>query len=333
MSISQVNTPMNFFERLKDHKGHLERLVQTRTHLDDHAPPPPSFLAKKLICRGVRMDKKMKIEHENQVIYTRMAEIQSKTSPYSRVFKPSACPAYQLITYHRLKKQNQIYNENNYLHRKFLFAKTHYSTRQLNEDYKYQQYLEKNISENVNRTNPNLDFVTFKQFNQNLIKEKNKNLFKGGFYRTMKDYPVSACPNRIQGWGNFGNNEGNIMKTNGNNSKHTLSINIGNENSKNYFTLDNSFELKFKKEKSNNKRPKSSCLARKKLSKLNTRPNSCKPGIAIDREIQENDYPSKNYCTTNIGSKITEGGKGKPLSGKSRVNGSESTNINTVTLP
>lgn len=330
MCISQVNTNMNKYERFMEHKGHLERLAQIRTGIDTKAPKLPSFLAKKFIDPGVRMEKNRQINYENRVIYNRMCDIHNHTSPYSACMNiPSKCPAYELLTYHRLKKQDDIHSENGKLHKKFVFSKPTYSHSKMNEEYKYIEYLEKNISENVNRINPNLDFVTYKKFDNNLQKEKNKKnkSNRNQSYKNNNYYNKNQSANRTFDMNNFPKNHQNLnnMKMGNNN----LNINdLPNYNSNKYNTLNISVEEKYKScyskptESYNNYiNNKNNCS-----NKYRNRPNSCKPSIAISREIQEpSEYLSK--CI-NTNSNISY--KTKPSSSKTRTNGSDSTNVLTM---
>ena len=280
--ITHGNTNMNRFERFMEHKGHLERLAQIKTGINNKTPKTPSFIAKRMINPGSRMERALKIKYENQVIYNRMHDLSNKLSPYNALkTKPSKCPAYELLTYHRLKKNIDIKYENNKLHNRYVSAKPTYYTNKLKKDYKYCQYLEKNISENNNRANPNINFISFKKFNENIINcEKilkkrcnssiNDSMEQFGSYYSTKASAFSYC--KDDGW-----------------------LKGSNKISK---------KSKFK------------------------RPNSCKPNIAVSKDIKEQ---SELYTEQFNNTSYKSFNKTKPASGKTRTNGSASTNVITVT--
>ena len=82
-NITHGNTNMNKFERLMEHKGHLERLTQAKKVINTKNPITPSFITKKMINPGTKMERAMKINYENHLIYNRMYGISCKNSPYS----------------------------------------------------------------------------------------------------------------------------------------------------------------------------------------------------------------------------------------------------------
>lgn len=361
MCIDQVNTKMNKFERFKDHKGHLERLAQIRTGLDTKSPKLPSFLARRAINPGVRMDRAMKIEYENRVIYSRMCGIQNKNSPYSACLNvPSKCPAYELISYHRLKKNEDISYWNSKLHKKFLFTKPTYSHTKMNDEYNYIKYLEKNISENVNRFNPNLDFITFKQFDKNLQKERKRRRPQSASYKGRggkrrininRTYDIKINTNDMNDINNINNNDlfsntnynnyNKLLMTDYNNMKESSQFAYTNNESNKCNILDQSTEEKYKSCYTHpneiyykNEGKENSGINNKRFK---NRPNSCKPNIEISREIQEpSEYISKSkYNNTNINNttNYTSANKTKPTSGKTRTNGSNSSNGVVFTNP
>ena len=168
-NIPPANTKMNKFECLMVHKGHLERLAQARKVINTKKPKIPSFLLKGIRNQGIAKEREMKIQYENRVLFNRMYEINKHFSPYSKNLNiPSHCPAYELLSYHRLKKNRIIKVENNKLYKRFNFAKPTLTADKLNQEYEYNQYLESNISQNKNRVNPNLAFVDYEKFNKRI---------------------------------------------------------------------------------------------------------------------------------------------------------------------
>lgn len=304
-NIIHGNTEMNRFERLMEHKGHLERLANIKKAISTNSPKTPSFIRKKMINLGRRKEYGLKIKYENKIIYNRMYEINKKKSPYSPCLNiPKKCPAYELLAHHRSKKKDIIKIENNKLYHRFISARPTYNLLrlQLEKEYKYSKYLEKNISQNNNRSNPNLEFVSFGRFNQNvrnhLFYEKTKRKLNNGMALKYKERPQTCY-----------NNSNKILRPN-------LTFEYYNNNLKNEF-----MKTEFS---SDNNIIKNYIFDKPKIE----RPHSCKPKIIINREIQNNSeiiYHSEQIIN-NSSKKIN---RNKPASGKTRTNGSYSTNIMT----
>ena len=87
---------------------------------------------------------------------------------------PSKCPAFELLTHNRLRKNFTLKSENEKLYRRFAFARPTYNVQKLDDEYEYFKYLEKNISQNRNRINPNLEFISFEKFNEKI---RNKSFY------------------------------------------------------------------------------------------------------------------------------------------------------------
>ena len=206
------NTNMNKFERLMEHKGHLERLSQVKKVIDNNHPKIPSFFNMKRNTNAQK-ERALKIQYENQVLINKMYDIKNKISPYSQKITPSSCPAYELLSYHRLKKNISLKNENNRIFRKFLFIQPTYNIDKIEKEYQYRKYIEKNISKNRNRTNPNLNFNTFEEFNKKIRNKtfynnvynhmRNKNLdidqgIKKYYYSTSRFNPYLLSENGLE---------------------------------------------------------------------------------------------------------------------------------------
>ena len=291
-NITHGNTNMNRFERLMEHKGHLERLAQIKKVINTKNPKTPSFISKKMINPGSRMERALKILYENKVIYNRMYDIRNKTSPYSACMNiPSKCPAYELLTHHRLKKNVTIKTDNEKLYKRFTFARPTYNVQKLADEYEYSKYLEKNISKNNNRKNPNLEFVSFEKFNEKI---RNRS-FYGRIKRKIKN--------------NFSLNNSLEKAQSCYSSKKCLMPCLTMNQNNNDEWIKNTDYSNISKEKSKIKRP-----------------NSCRPNIVINREVEDNSNIFNSEPGYNISHRVS---RTKPASGKTRTNGSYSTNILT----
>jgi len=302
-NIPPANTKMNKFECLMVHKGHLERLAQARKVINTKKPKIPSFLLKGIRNQGIAKEREMKIQYENRVLFNRMYEISKNFSPYSKNLNiPSQCPAYELLSYHRLKKNRIIKVENNKLYKRFNFAKPTLTADKLNQEYEYNQYLESNISQNKNRVNPNLAFVDYEKFNKRI-----KNINSASTKHNRK-----IMINLDKSLQNSKNILDNI------NSKSELMPSLTNYNYKqnmewisnitdNEPIINNNIDFK---ERIKQKRPHSS-----------------KPtAIVINREFIND---SKVFNSEQLGNNSNKLNRNKPASGKTRTNGSYSTNIMT----
>ena len=302
-NIPPANTKMSKFECLMVHKGHLERLAQARKVINTKKPKIPSFLLKGIRNQGIAKEREMKIQYENRVLFNRMYEISKNFSPYSKNLNiPSHCPAYELLSYHRLKKNRIIKVENNKLYKRFNFAKPTLTADKLNQEYEYNQYLESNISQNKNRVNPNLAFVDYEKFNKRI-----KNINSASTKHNRK-----IMINLDKSLQNSKNILDNI------NSKSELMPSLTNYNYKqnmewisnitdNEPIINNNIDFK---ERIKQKRPHSS-----------------KPtAIVINREFIND---SKVFNSEQLGNNSNKLNRNKPASGKTRTNGSYSTNIMT----
>jgi hypothetical protein len=301
-NIPPANTSMNKFECLMTHKGHLERLAQIKKVVNTKKPKVPSFLSKGIRNPGITKERELKIQYENKIIFDRMYEIRKHFSPYSAELNiPSQCPAYELLSYHRLKKNRVIRKENNKLYKRFTFTKPTLNAEKFNQQYQYYQYLESNISQNKNRVNPNLDFIEFEKFNKR-IKNYNPDFRKNN--RKMKINLDDSLQNSKSVY-DINKKEAMIPSLTNYNYKSNIEW-FSNNN-----TEDNDDNIDFK-EKIKQKRPNSS------------RPTA----IVINREVLDG---SEVFTSEFFGNYSNKTHRNKPASGKTRTNGSYSTNIMTST--
>jgi hypothetical protein len=286
------NTNMNKFERLMNHKGHLERLAQSKKTINTKKPKTPSFFAKKKINAGLRLERALKILYENKVLFGKMYDIHNKMSPYSaKINLPSKCPAFVSLPNQKNREKVVISNENKKLFNRLAYAKSSYNILRLANDYKYNQYLENNISKNNNRTNPNLNYITYENFNKRIRSKSFIDKTKKKLYNCKKN-----------------SLKGHI----GQNSCKTLFYNYYDDMAKTYENNNNSNGINYEISNGNNKK-------RLKLR----RPNSCRNYIfGKNIQIQEN----SNILSCDTGYSVSHSNyKNKPNSSKTRTNISYST--------
>ena len=298
-NIHLANKSMNKYECLITHKGHLERLAQIKKVVNTKKPKVPSFLSKGIRDPGIRMEKELKIQYENKIIFDRMYEIRKHFSPYSACNNiPSQCPAYELLSYHRLKKNRVITKENNKLYKRFTFTRPTLNAEKFNKEYQYYQYLEGNISQNKNRVNPNLDFIEFEKFNKRI---KNYN---SDFRKNNRKININLDESQQNSKSVYDTNRKEVIIPSLTNYNYKSNLEWFNNNND-----DNDDNMEFK-EKIKQKRPNSS------------RPTA----IVINREIQDG---SEVFTSELFGNYSNKTHRNKPASGKTRTNGSYSTNIMT----
>ena len=286
------NTNMNKFERLMNHKGHLERLAQSKKTINTKKPKTPSFFAKKKINAGLRLERALKILYENKVLFGKMYDIHNKMSPYSaKINLPSKCPAFVSLQNQKNREKVVISNENKKLFNRLAYAKSSYNILRLANDYKYNQYLENNISKNNNRTNPNLNYITYENFNKRIRSKSFIDKTKKNLYNCKKN-----------------SLKGHI----GQNSCKTLFYNYYDDMAKTYENNNNSNGINNEISNGNHKK-------RLKLR----RPNSCRNYIfGKNIQIQEN----SNILSCDTGYSVSHSNyKNKPNSSKTRTNISYST--------
>ena len=193
---SQIDSKIRF----RIHQHHLERLIQTKSKIDDKGMDIPNFLYYNLSKNKVKKDNITKINYENTIIYNRMLSIAEKNSPYSLIeTHPIYCPAFdkKRFNFDKKVKKIQIEKLNKYYYSRFISVKPYYSTKKLLKQNDFYRYLEKGMKR-VDLFNPNLSFVSFNQFKNNIYKEikimnmkkshSSKNIFTFNRFNTNNNY-------------------------------------------------------------------------------------------------------------------------------------------------
>ncbi len=223
------NSQINSKTRFRIHKRHLERLIQTKSRIDDKGIVIPNFLYYNLSKNKVKKDNIKKINYENSILYNRMLSIAEKNSPYSVIeTHPIYCPAFdkKRFSFDKKIKQNEINKLNKYYYSRFVSVKPYYSTKNILKQNDFYRYLEKGMKR-VDLFNPNLSFVSFNKFRQNvfneLIKNKiNKSNSVKNFNEIIKN-DKNLVFKRINLRGNLKNNDTNFNNsTYSNYSFHSL---------------------------------------------------------------------------------------------------------------
>ena len=165
------NLLINEKDKLFVHKVHLERLLHAKTHIQNKGPEIPYFMKNKLSKREILRVKEKKRCYENSIIFSRLLEINNALSPYSQSNKPLYCPAFdkKKHNYNKFEKIKAIQKHNQFLFYRLISEKPYYPAQRLFDINDFEMYLRGNIKRQ-HIPNPNLRFVTFKQFKKNIIK-------------------------------------------------------------------------------------------------------------------------------------------------------------------
>lgn len=110
-----ANRKCNEYEKIREHKMMLERLVTAKSVINIKEPNKPNFLVHKAKKEQIEMENKMKVNYENRVLLTKIIEIESKPSPYNPlILQPKKCPAFDKDknSFHKKKEKFELDKEN-----------------------------------------------------------------------------------------------------------------------------------------------------------------------------------------------------------------------------
>ena len=164
-----TNTNCNNWNRLMEHRGHLERIALAKKMIDTKTPNQPKFFKEAACKKAMKKEFNRQIDIDNNLLYKKMYELKVHHSPYAKELNPThPCPAFESLSYNKWRRQKEIEKENGKFKNRLLSAKTAYKTQKYLDDYKYSEYLQKNISKGAKERNPNLNFTTYNGFRNNL---------------------------------------------------------------------------------------------------------------------------------------------------------------------
>ena len=169
-NVTFTNPNLNKWHRLLEHKGHLERMTLAKKMIDDSKPDQPKFFKNGAANIASKREWKRKINIDNIILYNKMYELSVHPSPYNKILnKPQECPAFKKMSYNKWRKAKDLEIENRKLKKRFTSAKPSINAKKLDDEYNnYNVYLKNNIKKGKGEKNPNLGFVTWSAFKQNL---------------------------------------------------------------------------------------------------------------------------------------------------------------------
>lgn len=178
MYYDKDNNPMNKFNQFEKYKGHIIRIALSKPIIDNKQPLIPSFFKNGVYNRGTKSEQKLKLRLENDNLFKRLVHAAKKNSQYSSLNIPSKCPAFERKERIQLKKYRDIIERNHSFYKILKKSKSTFDVNKSEEDYFRTRYYKNNISKNRVINNPNLMFVSYRQFYKNIqnsINEKEKN--------------------------------------------------------------------------------------------------------------------------------------------------------------
>jgi hypothetical protein len=174
--IRKNNLLVNEKDKLFVHKVHLERLLHAKTTIKNKGPEVPYFMKNKLSKKEILRVNENKRCRENSIIYSRLIEINKSFSPYSQIYRPQYCPAFDKKKhfFDKIEKIKDIRSHNKFLFNRFINEKSYYPTKLFFKINSYENYLKENIKRQ-HFDNPNVKFVTYSQFKNNIVRNMELN--------------------------------------------------------------------------------------------------------------------------------------------------------------
>ena len=164
-------------DTLRTSRIHLEKLLSTKSNINNKGPMVPLFLKNKLYLRQFLKAKERKINFVNNIIYNKLTSAANCTSPYSKYKNiPKYCPAFdkKKYSYSREERARTVSSENQSFFKRFSKRKSYYPRSYFLKKSQYDNYIKNNISRTRYLPKVTLKLCTFKEFRSNLMKETSK---------------------------------------------------------------------------------------------------------------------------------------------------------------
>ena len=163
-------------ELFRVNKIHLEKLLNSKSNLNNKASETPYFLKNKSYLREIIRAKELKRNNDNNIMLKRLIFMATSPSPYSKSNTPKYCPAFdkQRFNFGKIEREINIYNDNISFYKRFSKKKPYYSAKQFFIKNDYENIIKNNISRSKFLPKIALKLCTYRQFKSNLLKESNK---------------------------------------------------------------------------------------------------------------------------------------------------------------
>ena len=162
---------------LRTSQIHFEKLLRTKSNINNKEPMIPLFLKNKLYLRQFLKAKERKISIGNNIMYNKLTSAASCCSPYSKCRNiPKYCPAFdkEKYCYSRVERERTISSQNQSFYERFSKRKSFYPITNFLKKSKYEEYIKNNISRTRYLPKVTLKLCTFKEFKSHLMKETSK---------------------------------------------------------------------------------------------------------------------------------------------------------------
>lgn len=165
------NRIVNFHNKIREQRLHLERLVTIKPMVDIKEPYQPAFLKKNLKKKEMEEEKQATIDYQNRIYTRKIIEAAIKPGYYnSEILSPKKYPAFEKEKhfYSKAKEQYDINKSNQKMYMKIITLKGNYDTKNLLKRSKQDEYYKDNISKFKTIQEPSLYFETPDEFKRKL---------------------------------------------------------------------------------------------------------------------------------------------------------------------
>lgn len=223
-----ANRIVNFHNKIKEQRLHLERLVTMKPVIDIAEPYKPSFLKTRLKKEQMEEEKQNVIDYENTLLHNKIVEAKIKPGYYNaEVLSPKRYPAFdkKKHTYAKAKKEFDIDVSNYRLKYRIAKIKGYYDNKELIRKSKQDDIYRSIVSKGKAMQTPYLTFDSPEEFKRKLDIQLRNELMSEQF--RPKSAKVTAQSERKIN-SNSSNGKGNLTTTSvngGGNQTKTVSTN------------------------------------------------------------------------------------------------------------
>ena len=171
------NHSTNEHDILRASQIHLEKLLSTKSHINNKGPKVPFFMKNKIYLKQFIKANERKINIGNNIMYNKLFLAANCISPYSKYKNiPKYCAAFnkKKFTYSKIERERTISAENQTFYKRFSRSKSTYPITNFLKKSKYEDYIRHNISRTRFLPKVTLKLCTFKEFKSNLMRETSK---------------------------------------------------------------------------------------------------------------------------------------------------------------
>ena len=209
-------------EQLKVNQIHFEKLLCTKSKINNKGIKTPFFLKNKSYLRELARTRAAKINAINNLMNRKLKLVARTPSRYSReINTPKYCPAFDKLRFNfdRIERDRKIKSENFSFYSRFKERKPTYSTKNFLKKSEYEKHIRNNIARSTELQRFSLKLCTFKEFKTNLMKEssnfgeKNNGLNDTCFSDNIQNANSIEYPNCFNSESNFYSDYNNSLSS------------------------------------------------------------------------------------------------------------------------